>query len=131
MNDDTKYNLNLLLQFIIVLASVLGSLIFSEVMNFAPCDLCWYQRLCIYPMALIILTGLYLKSRDTVYFLTPFSFIGLGISIYHNLVYYKVIEVIVPCSENAPCTQQHINWLGFITIPLLSFFSFSILVMLN
>lgn len=84
-----------------------------------------------YPMAFIILTGLYLKSQDTVLFLLPFSVTGLIIAAYHNLVYYKFITVIVPCSESAPCTAQQLNWLGFITIPLLSFLTFSILLIFN
>ena len=128
---EEKYNLNLFVQLLVVGFSVLGSLFFSEVMKFAPCDLCWFQRLCIYPMGFVILTGLYLKSKETVYFLIPLAVSGLGFSLYHNLVYYKIIEVIVPCSATAPCTQQHIQWLGFITIPLLSAVSFLFLNVLN
>lgn len=131
MNHETKYQLNMLTQLVIVLVSVLGSLFFSQVLKYAPCDLCWYQRICIYPMVLIILTGLFLQSKQTPYFLAPLAVVGLGIAIYHNLVYYRIIQVIVPCSENAPCTQQHINWLGFITIPLLSLMGFLVLVLFN
>ena len=131
IKKEDQYNLILLLQLTVVLASVLGSLFFSEVMGYAPCNLCWYQRLCVYPMFFIILTGLYLKSKDTVVFLLPFSIAGLFISVYHNLIYYKLITVIVPCTESAPCTQQQLNWLGFVTIPLLSLATFIILVGLN
>jgi disulfide bond formation protein DsbB len=131
MKKEDQYNLYLILKLFIVLASIFGSLFFSEVMNFPPCNLCWYQRLCVYPMAFIIMTGLYLKSQDTVLFLFPFSVTGLLISIYHNLVYYKFITVIVPCTESAPCTQQQLNWLGFVTIPLLSFVTFITLLALN
>jgi disulfide bond formation protein DsbB len=121
----------LMFQFTISLAAIFGSLFFSEVMKFPPCDLCWYQRLFIYPVALLVLTGLYLNSKDTNKFLTPFIFTGLLFSIYHNLVYYKVIQVIVPCTEHAPCTAQQLNFLGFITIPLLSLLSFIALLVLN
>jgi disulfide bond formation protein DsbB len=85
----------------------------------------------IYPVALIVLAGFYLKSKDTNKFLTPFIWLGLLVSVYHNLVYYKIIQVIVPCSESAPCTAQHLNYLGFITIPLLSLFAFVALIFLN
>lgn len=131
MKKQNQYNLFLILQLFIVLASVFGSLFFSEVMKFAPCNLCWYQRLCVYPMAFIILTGLYLKSQDTVIFLLPFSIAGLIISTYHNLVYYKFITIIIPCTEAAPCTQQQLNWQGFVTIPLLSLLTFIALLILN
>lgn len=126
-----RYNLYIFLQLFIVLSSIFGSLFFSEVMKFAPCNLCWYQRLCVYPMSYIILTGLFLKSSDTVKYLLPFSVSGLFISIYHNLVYYKFITVIVPCAESAPCSAQQLNWLGFVTIPMLSFLTFFLLLALN
>ena len=118
-------------QFVISLAAIFGSLFFSEVMNFPPCSLCWYQRIFIYPVVLIILSGLYLGSKDTNKFLFPFILIGSLFSAYHNLVYYKIIKVIVPCSESAPCTAEQLNYLGFITIPLLSLFSFVLLLVLN
>lgn len=121
----------LLIQFIISLIAIFGSLFFSEILNFAPCDLCWYQRILMYPVALIALTGTYLRSVDTNKFITPFAWLGLLISIYHNLIYYKFIEVIVPCSESSPCTAQQLNYLGFITIPLLSVVGFFTLVILN
>lgn len=131
MKDTDRKMYLLLVQFIISLASIFGSLFFSEVMKFPPCNLCWYQRIFIYPIALIVLSGLYLGSKDTNKFLTPFIFIGLIFSAYHNLVYYKFIQVIVPCTESAPCTAQQLNYLGFITIPLLSLFAFVALLILN
>lgn len=121
----------LLTQFVISVASIFGSLFFSEVMKFPPCNLCWYQRIFIYPVALIILSGLFINSKDTHKFLTPFISIGLLFAIYHNLVYYKFIEIIVPCTESAPCTAQQLNFLGFITIPLLSLSAFVALFVLN
>lgn len=84
-----------------------------------------------YPVALIIFTGLYLESKDTLKFVAPLAWCGLFVSIYHNLVYYKVIQVIVPCNETAPCTAQNINYFGFITIPLLSGVGFLFVVILN
>lgn len=121
----------LLLQFLISLSALFGSLFFSEILKFPPCDLCWYQRILMYPIALIVLTGVFLNSKDTNKFITPFAWFGLAISLYHNLIYYKVIEIIVPCNETAPCTAQQVNYLGFITIPLLSLGAFVTLVILN
>ncbi len=131
MQESNKKMYLLLAQFIVSLTSIFGSLFFSEIMKFPPCNLCWYQRIFIYPVALIILTGLYLGSKDINKFLAPFISIGLLFSVYHNLVYYKVIQVIVPCTELAPCTAQQLNYLGFITIPLLSLFAFLTLLLLN
>lgn len=131
MKDADKKMYLLLAQFIISLASIFGSLFFSEIMKFPPCNLCWYQRIFIYPIALIVLSGLFLGSKDTNKFVTPFIALGLIFSAYHNLVYYKIIQVIVPCTESAPCTAQQLNYLGFITIPLLSLSAFVALIILN
>lgn len=131
MKEEERYHLNLMLQLGLAMGSILGSLFFSEIMKFPPCQLCWYQRICIYPMAFVILTGLFMKSKETSYYLLPLSLAGLVIATYHNLIYYKVIEVIVPCNESAPCTQQQLNWLGFVTIPLLSLVAFILLTGLN
>lgn len=131
MKENDKKMYLLLSQFTISLASIFGSLFFSEIMKYPPCNLCWYQRIFIYPIALIILSGLYLGSKDTNKFVTPFILMGLVFSAYHNLVYYKFIQVIVPCTESAPCTAQQLNYLGFITIPLLSLSAFLALSVLN
>jgi len=131
MNTQTSMRPLLLLQFLISASAIFGSLFFSEVLKFPPCNLCWYQRILIYPVALIILVGVYLQSKDTDKFIAPFAWIGLLVSIYHNLIYYKIIQVIVPCSETAPCTAQQLNYLGFITIPLLSLIGFVTLTIVN
>lgn len=121
----------LLMQFSIALFAIFGSLVFSEILNFPPCDLCWYQRICMYPIAVIIATGLFLKSKEINKFILPFVSIGFFISIYHNLIYYRIIEIIKPCTENAPCTAVQLNMFGFITIPLMSFLGFLVLLILN
>ena len=120
-----------ILQFLVALSAIFGSLVFSEIFKFPPCSLCWYQRIMMYPIALIALVGFYLNSKDTNKFIAAFTWGGLALAIYHNLVYYKVIEVIVPCNESAPCTAQQLNYLGFITIPLLSLVAFIALSIIN
>lgn len=119
------------LQLTISIAALFGSLFFSEVMKFPPCDLCWYQRILLYPVALIVMTGLFWESKEINRYVMPFAWLGLAVAIYHNLVYYKIIQIIVPCSETAPCTAQQLNYLGFITIPLLSLVAFIFLVISN
>ena len=131
MNSSEKQKYFLFAQFLIATASVFGSLFFSEVMRLPPCNLCWYQRIFIYPVALIILSGFFINSKDTNKFILPFITMGLVFSIYHNLIYYKIISVIIPCNESAPCTAQQLNYLGFITIPLLSLAAFISLFILN
>ncbi len=102
-----------------------GSLFFSEVMELPPCVLCWYQRIAMYPLVLIIGVGIILNDRRMKAYALPFGLIGLAIAVYHNLLYYGFIpESITPCTEGVPCNAVQIEWLGFITIPLMGLASF-------
>lgn len=110
---------------LVALVSVVGSLFFSEVMNLPPCVLCWYQRIAIYPLVIIIGTGIVLRDRRMKFYALPLCLVGLVISIYHNLLYYGIIpESITPCAEGVPCNAVQIEWLGFITIPLMGLGAF-------
>ena len=113
------------LAWLIALLAMVGSLFFSEVMQMPPCVLCRYQRIAIYPLVLIIGTGIVLRDRRMKIYALPLCLIGLVISIYHNLLYYGVIpESITPCTEGVPCNAVQIEWLGFITIPLMGLGAF-------
>lgn len=111
---------------IVSLMAMLGSLFFSEVMKFPPCVLCWYQRICMYPLVVILLVSLLKKNKDVALYVLPLSIVGELIAIYHNLLYYKIIpESIAPCINGVSCTTKFIEYFGFITIPLLSFIAFT------
>lgn len=111
--------------------STAGSLFFSEVMQFPPCVLCWYQRICMYPLVLILLTALFPLDKKVIRFSLPLAIAGFVIAVYHNLLYYQILpESAAPCREGISCTTIHIEWLGFITIPLLSLLGFSIIITL-
>ena len=110
---------------IVALVATAGSLFFSEVMQLPPCVLCWYQRIATYPLVLIIGIGIILRDARMKFYALPFALIGLAISVYHNLLYYGFIpESITPCTEGVPCNAVQIEWLGFITIPLMGFAAF-------
>lgn len=116
-----------------VLASVAtaGSLFFSEVMNFPPCVLCWYQRICMYPLVLIFAVGFLRDDKEIFFYSFPLAVTGLGIAIYHNLLYYKILpESAAPCREGISCTTVFFELLGFITIPSLSLFAFTLITAL-
>lgn len=116
---------------VISLAAVFGSLFFSEVLNFPPCLLCWYQRIFMYPLAIILTVGILRKDRGIYWYILPLSLAGLAISFYHNLLYYKIIpDSLVPCGLGVSCTTKFIEWFGFITIPFLSFAAFLMITIL-
>lgn len=111
--------------FLVSLIATLGSLFFSEIMNFVPCSLCWYQRIFMYPLVFIFLTNLLYPDKSVFKYSFPLVFIGLIISIYHNLLILKIIpEKLSPCVNGVPCSIDYLNWFGFITIPLMSFTAF-------
>ena len=110
---------------VVALVGVVGSLFFSEVMNFPPCMLCWYQRIALYPLVTVIGAGIILRDARMKYYALPLALVGLVIAAYHNLLYYGVIpETIAPCTQGVSCTTAQIEWLGFITIPLMALASF-------
>lgn len=121
----------LYLIWVIALISTAGSLFFSEVMQLPPCVLCWYQRIAMYPLVVILGIGILLNDRNIKAYSLPFSLLGLGIAIYHNLLYYGILpESIAPCTQGISCTSRQIEWLGFITIPLLSLTAFTLINLL-
>jgi disulfide bond formation protein DsbB len=94
-------------------------------MQLPPCVLCWYQRIATYPVVLIIGTAIILRDSRLKIYALPLVLAGLAVSIYHNLLYYGVIpESITPCTEGVPCNAVQIEWLGFITIPLMGLGAF-------
>ena len=116
---------------LISLTSTIGSLFFSEVMEYPPCELCWYQRIAMYPLVLIFLVAAYKKMNDVFYYAFPLVFTGWVISLYHNLLHYEIIpESAAPCREDVSCSTVYIELAGFITIPIMSLFAFSLLAIL-
>ena len=110
---------------IVALVATVGSLFFSEVMQFAPCVLCWYQRIALFPLVLIIGAGIVMRDQRMKYYALPVCLSGMAVAVYHNLLYYGIIpKSISPCTEGASCTEVQIEWFGFITIPLLSLAAF-------
>jgi disulfide bond formation protein DsbB len=110
---------------VIALIAMLMSLFFGEVMQLPPCTLCWYQRICLYPLTAVLAVGIVLRDEKLLAYALPLVLAGLGFSIYHNLLYYGVIpEALAPCTEGASCSARQIEWLGFIGIPLMALLAF-------
>jgi disulfide bond formation protein DsbB len=108
-----------------------GSLFFSEVMSLPPCVLCWYQRIAIYPIVILTAIGIIRNDRKTYISVLALSLPGLAISIYHNLLYWKILpESIAPCMLGVSCTTKFFEWFGFITIPFLGLVAFTIVTLL-
>lgn len=122
-----KYSLYL--AWLVSVVATLGSLYFSEIRDFIPCELCWYQRILMYPLVLILGIGTFQNDPSVKRFVLPMAVFGWFVSLFHYLQ-QKVpgFAEIKPCSSGVPCSAQYINWLDFITIPFLAFTAFSLII---
>jgi disulfide bond formation protein DsbB len=112
--------------------AMLGSLYFSEVKGYVPCQLCWYQRIFMYPLTAILAVGLLRQSSDLPYYVLPLSLIGQGISTYHYLLQKTTLfSGVSACSTGVPCNTMYINWFGFVTIPFLAMTAFFIITVMG
>ena len=111
--------------------STLGALFLGEVMQLPPCVLCWYQRIFMFPLALILPIGMFPFDRKVVRYALPLAAIGWLFALFHVLLIAGVIpESMKPCTQGVPCSGKVIEWFGVVTIPLLSFVSFSTIALL-
>lgn len=111
--------------------SMLGALFFGEVMQLPPCVLCWYQRICMFPLVLILPAGMFPLDLKVVRYALPLATIGWMFAAFHVLLMAGVIpENIRPCTQGVPCSEKVIEWFGFVTIPLLAVVAFSIIIAL-
>lgn len=109
----------------VALVATLGSLYFSEVLKFIPCELCWYQRIFMYPQVFLLGMAFVRKQFIIARYTLMLSIIGGTISLYHYFI-QKVpfFRNTAPSCSIVPCTGDYLNWLGFITIPLLALIAF-------
>lgn len=111
--------------------SMLGALFFGEVMQLPPCVLCWYQRICMFPLVVILPAGMFPLDLKVVRYALPLATIGWMFAAFHVLLMAGVIpENIRPCTQGVPCSEKVIEWFGFVTIPLLAVVAFSIIIAL-
>lgn len=104
----------------------LGSLFFSEVMELPPCSLCWYQRIFLYPLVLVLLFGLFPLDRRVTRYALPLSIGGWLVAAWHTLLHEGVLpESAAPCSQGVSCTTEYLELLGFLSIPALSLLAFT------
>lgn len=129
MNEEKQSSANkgLLLYgaWFVSLVATMGSLYFSEIKGFIPCDLCWYQRISMYPLVLILGIATFQNDLKAFRYVLPLSLLGGSISVLHYLE-QKIpgFGGFKPCVSGVPCSSEYINWMGFITIPFLALVAF-------
>jgi disulfide bond formation protein DsbB len=116
---------------VVAAAATLGALFLSEVMQIPPCVLCWYQRIFMFPLALVLPMGLFPFDHRVVRYALPLAAGGWLVAFFHVLVVAGVIpESLQPCTQGVPCAEVQIQWFGFLTIPLLSLAAFTVILAL-
>lgn len=81
-----------------------------------------------YPLVVIFLVGSFRGPEESYFFGFPLVVMGWLTALYHNLLHYEIVpETASPCREGVSCATVYIEWLGFITIPMLSFFAFTLI----
>lgn len=124
----SEMNKTLLISWLSALIATMGSLYFSEVLHFIPCTLCWFQRIFMYPLTIILGIAFYRNDREIYKYILPLSIIGMIISGYHTLLQkLPSLQQFEMCSYGVPCSKDYLNWLGFITIPMMAFTAFTII----
>lgn len=116
--------------FVVALLATLGSLYFSEIAHFEPCRLCWYQRIAMYPLAIILLIAAYHRDQAARRYVIPIGAIGAAIAAYHYLLEWFPVLDSGACSAAAPCTLVWFRQLGFISLPYLALSAFLLVIVL-
>jgi disulfide bond formation protein DsbB len=116
------------LAFVVAGTATAGSLFFSQVAHFVPCELCWFQRICMYPLALLTLLAALANDYRVARYLLPLPVIGAGFSVYHLLVENRIVHESQGCRISAPggCAIKWIDEFGYVTIPTLALTGFAL-----
>ncbi len=104
-----------------------GSLYYSEVMDYTPCKLCWFQRICMYPLVVLFTVAVARKDRGIHHYALPLSVIGGAISIYHYQLQRLPQQQSAVCAIEAPCTAKEVEQFGFVTIPMMALTGFALI----
>ena len=107
-----------------------GSLYFSEIAGFIPCQLCWYQRIAMYPLAITLLVGAILRDRRAALYSLVFPIAGALVAIRHIYIEINPEAESASCQIGAPCSTKWIEEFGYITIPVLALTGFVLIGLL-
>jgi disulfide bond formation protein DsbB len=115
----------LYIAFALALTATLGSLFMSGVLGWAPCVLCWYQRIMLYPLVIIFAVAILKGVNNLKHIVLPMTIIGGLVALYHMLLQYKIIpEALGPCVNGVSCVTSYHLGPNFVTVPLLALLSF-------
>lgn len=122
---------SLWLAWVVAAGATAGSLYFSEVANYVPCQLCWYQRICMYPLAGVLFVAALRRERSARWYCLPMLIAGIGVSAYHYFIEWKPAFGASTCSVGPSCTDIWFRRFGFVTLAFMALSGFiAILILL-
>lgn len=129
MNNYRKSETYILYAWLIALVATLAAIFIGEIMGQMPCQLCWYQRIAMFPLAIILGTASFKNDLNIVFHALPIALVGGGIAAWHSLLYAGMVpEPIRPCSQTGPsCSGEGQTIFGFLSLPYLSFTAFTLI----
>jgi disulfide bond formation protein DsbB len=110
---------------VVAAVATAGSLYYSEIVGYIPCELCWYQRICMYPLFAVLAVGAIRRDRSVVWYAAPFVVFGAPVSLYHWLV-ERVPSLAEgsSCSVFVPCSVPYFEELGYVTLAFMALSAF-------
>ena len=125
---DKNWNL-LCMAWVVAVIATLGALFIGEILEKIPCNMCWYQRIFMFPLAVILGIATYRSDFEIWRYALPLSFSGLATAIFHSLLFFKILpEKVKPCMASGPsCSGAEMMIWGYLPLPLLSVAAFAVI----
>jgi len=121
----------LLAAWLVATMATASALFIGEVMMMVPCQLCWYQRIFMFPLAIVLGMACFSDDRRGAVYALPLAFGGLLMAAYHTLLVAGLVpKSWIPCSAGVSCADQKLEILNGIQIPWLSLVAFFIITLL-
>lgn len=109
------------LAWVIATVTMLGSLYYSRIEQYIPCELCWYQRICIYPFAVILAIAAWRRDASIRLYVIPVLTIGAVVAAYHSWIQaFPPADGTSFCTADAPCTLRYVWEFGFVSLPFMA-----------
>lgn len=130
LRDDVG-RMALTLAWLVAVVTTLGSLYYSKVQPFVPCELCWYQRICVYPFAVILGIAAWRRDSTIRVYAIPVLAVGMVISAYHAWIQaYPPSNGTSFCTADVPCTTRYVWEFGFVSLPFMALSAFVVMTAL-
>ena len=116
------------LAWLVAIVTTLGSLYFSEVAHFTPCKLCWYQRIAMYPLAIVLLVAAQRRDRGIAWYVVPVATIGAAFAAYQTQLQAFPQQPSSFCTLTEPCTVRYVWEFGFVSLPFMALTAFVFII---